>query len=80
MFTRFVLWKTGAPPNLAIQKSVSRPKGLNWDMWLGRAPMWINIPEKISTLRNRLFLDYSGAFFADFWCHIAMWLFGPWKA
>ncbi|MCM4166020.1 MULTISPECIES: Gfo/Idh/MocA family protein [unclassified Arenibacter] len=64
------LWKTGAPPNLGNPKSVAVPKGLNWDMWLGPAPYVDYVPEKCH-FTYRYFLDYSGGFFADFWCHIA---------
>lgn len=64
------LWKTGAPPDLGNPKSVSVPKNLNWDMWLGPAPYVDYMPEKCH-FTYRYFLDYSGGFFADFWCHIA---------
>lgn len=64
------LWKTGAPPNLGNPKSKAVPKGLNWDMWLGPAPYVDYVPERCH-FTYRYFLDYSGGFFADFWCHIA---------
>ncbi len=73
------LWKTGAPPNLGNPKSVAVPKGLNWDMWLGPAPYVDYIPEKCH-FTYRYFLDYSGGYFADFWCHIAdvaFWALDP---
>jgi predicted dehydrogenase len=73
------LWKTGAPPNLGNPKSVAIPKGLDWDMWLGPAPYVDYIPEKCH-FTYRYFLDYSGGYFADFWCHIAdvaFWALDP---
>ena len=73
------LWKTGAPPNLGNPKSIAVPKGLNWDMWLGPAPYVDYIPEKCH-FTYRYFLDYSGGYFADFWCHIAdvaFWALDP---
>ena len=64
------LWKKGAPPDLGNAKPMAVPKGLNWDMWLGPAPYVDYIPEKCH-FTYRYFMDYSGGFFADFWCHIA---------
>ncbi|MGB5355624.1 MAG: Gfo/Idh/MocA family oxidoreductase [Eudoraea sp.] len=64
------LWKTGAPPELTETKIKKVPKSLNWDMWLGPAPMVDYIPAKCH-FTYRYFMDYSGGIFADFWCHIA---------
>ena len=64
------LWKTGAPPDLGKPKIQTPPKNLNWDMWLGPAPMTDYFPERCH-FSYRYFMDYSGGVFADFWCHIA---------
>lgn len=39
-------------------------------MWLGPAPYADYFPERCH-FNYRYFLDYSGGYFADFWCHIA---------
>lgn len=64
------LWKTGHSPGLGFPKPTTPPPGLNWDMWLGPAPMTDYFPERCH-FTYRYFLDYSGGIFADFWCHIA---------
>jgi len=64
------LWKNGFSPGLGHPKPQTPPKTLNWDMWLGPAPMVDYYPERCH-LNYRYFLDYSGGVFADFWCHIA---------
>jgi predicted dehydrogenase len=64
------LWKTGTPPNFENPTVQAPPKTLDWDMWLGPAPLVDYIPEKCHR-SYRYFLDYSGGIFADFWCHIA---------
>ena len=64
------LWKNGfspvqqAPPNAIV------PSSLDWDMWLGPAPLVSYEPSRCHR-SYRYFLDYSGGVFADFWCHIA---------
>ncbi len=64
------LWRTGSGPDIGNPKSKAVPAHLNYDMWLGPAPMTDYIPEKVH-FNYRYFLDYSGGVFADFWCHIA---------
>lgn len=64
------LWKTGEPPLIKDTKVKRVPKSLNWDMWLGPAPLVDYIPAKCH-FTYRYFMDYSGGMFADFWCHIA---------
>lgn len=64
------LWKTGFSPDLGFPKVQTPPPHLNWDMWLGPAPLTGYFPEKCHRT-YRHFLDYSGGIFADFWCHIA---------
>ncbi|WP_276389324.1 Gfo/Idh/MocA family protein [Eudoraea chungangensis] len=64
------LWKTGDTPLIKDTKVKRVPKSLNWDMWLGPAPLVDYIPAKCH-FTYRYFMDYSGGIFADFWCHIA---------
>lgn len=64
------LWKDGFSPGMGHPKPQTPPKTLNWDMWLGPAPLVDYYPERCH-LNYRYFLDYSGGVFADFWCHIA---------
>jgi len=64
------LWKNGFSPVLKATPNPVLPKALNWDMWLGVAPMVDYEPNRCH-LNYRYFLDYSGGVFADFWCHIA---------
>lgn len=64
------LWKTGQSPELRSSGVQAVPKTLDWDMWLGPAPLTDYMPEKCHGT-FRYFLDYSGGVYADFWCHIA---------
>ncbi|MEJ7738645.1 MAG: Gfo/Idh/MocA family oxidoreductase [Chitinophagaceae bacterium] len=64
------LWKTGAPPDLGPLQNQAPPATLDWDMWLGPAPMVEYTPQRCH-FTYRYFLDYSGGIFQDFWCHIA---------
>lgn len=64
------LWKTGSPPDLGPLQNQTPPKTLNWDMWLGPAPLVEYTPQRCH-FTYRYFLDYSGGIFQDFWCHIA---------
>ncbi|KAA0988750.1 Gfo/Idh/MocA family protein [Dyadobacter aurulentus] len=64
------LWKTGHSPELRPSGVQAIPKTLDWDMWLGPAPLTDYMPEKCHGT-FRYFLDYSGGVYADFWCHIA---------
>lgn len=64
------LWKNEFSPGLGFPKPQTPPPHLNWDMWLGPAPMTEYFPERCH-FTYRYFLDYSGGVFADFWSHIA---------
>ncbi|HLL96493.1 MAG TPA: Gfo/Idh/MocA family oxidoreductase [Spirosoma sp.] len=64
------LWKTGFPPVLGPANYQTPPPTLNWDMWLGPAPVSLYTPERCH-VNYRYFLDYSGGVFQDFWSHIA---------
>ncbi len=64
------IWKNGFSPGLGNPKPQTPPSTLNWDMWLGPAPLTDYFPERCH-FTYRYFLDYSGGVFADFWCHIA---------
>jgi predicted dehydrogenase len=64
------LWKSGHSPVIKSSKDITIPKTLNWDMWLGPAPMVAYEPNRCH-FTYRYFLDYSGGVYADFWCHIA---------
>ncbi len=64
------LWKDGLSPDFPDLRVQAPPPSLNWDMWLGPAPLTDYIPEKCHRT-YRHFIDYSGGVFADFWCHIA---------
>ncbi len=64
------LWKTGGSPDFGSPAVQKPPSSLNFDMWLGPAPLTDYIPEKCHK-SYRYFLDYSGGVYADFWCHIA---------
>jgi predicted dehydrogenase len=46
------------------------PAELDYDFWLGPAPKRPYNPNR-SHGKFRYFWDYSGGFFADFWCHYA---------
>jgi predicted dehydrogenase len=64
------LWKNAFSPGLGFPKVQTPPPSLNWDMWLGPAPLTGYFPERCH-FSYRYFLDYSAGVFADFWCHIA---------
>ncbi len=64
------LWKNGESRNFDSLVPQTPPPTLNWDMWLGPAPLVDYVPEKCHHT-FRYFIDYSGGVFADFWCHIA---------
>ena len=64
------LWKTGEPPLIEKLSYQTPPSHLDWDMWLGPAPLSDYAPEKCH-FSYRYFLEYSGGVFQDFWCHIA---------
>ena len=64
------LWKNGNSPILKASADLTIPNSLNWDMWLGPAPMVDYEPNRCHK-SYRYFLDYSGGIYADFWCHIA---------
>lgn len=54
------------------------PKNLNWDMWLGQAPMTDYVPERTHTT-FRFWYDYSGGTITDWGAHhndIALWGMG----
>ncbi|WP_268034453.1 Gfo/Idh/MocA family protein [Algoriphagus sp. PAP.12] len=73
------LWKTGEPPVIEKLNYQAPPANLDWDMWLGPAPMADYAPEKCH-FTYRYFMEYSGGVFQDFWCHIAdivWWSLGP---
>lgn len=73
------LWKNSHSPTVKASKDLSIPKSLNWDMWLGPAPLVDYEPNRCH-LTYRYFLDYSGGVYADFWCHIAdvvWWAINP---
>lgn len=73
------LWKNEFSPTIEASKDLSIPKTLNWDMWLGPAPMVDYEPNRCH-FTYRYFLDYSGGMYADFWCHIAdvvWWAINP---
>ena len=64
------LWKTGAPPDLGKANYQAAPSNLDWDMWLGPAPLSEYAPERCH-FNWRYFSDYGGGVFGDFWSHIA---------
>lgn len=72
------LWKTGEPPLIPSLTYQAPPANLDWDMWLGPAPMAEYAPEKCH-FNYRYFMEYSGGIFQDFWCHIAdvVWMSMP---
>jgi predicted dehydrogenase len=54
------------------------PEKLNWDMWLGQAPMTDYVPERCHTT-FRFWYDYSGGTITDWGAHhndIALWGMG----
>lgn len=78
----------GAPSSSEIPK-VDVPKNLNWDMWLGQAPMTDYIqggfgnnkkyPESRTHYEFRWWYEYSGGKMTDWGAHhvdIAMWALG----
>ena len=64
------LWMTSRSPGLGFPANRKPPEALDWDMWLGPAPMVPYNPARCH-FSYRYFLDYSGGVFQDFWCHIA---------
>jgi len=64
------LWKTGPPPDLGPANYQKAPPNLDWDMWLGPAPLSEYAPERCH-FNWRYFSDYGGGVFGDFWSHIA---------
>src|SRR5690606_30141 len=72
------LWKTGEPPIIPTLTYQAPPSNLDWDMWLGPAPLSDYAPEKVH-FNYRYFMEYSGGIFQDFWCHIAdvVWMSMP---
>jgi len=64
------LWKTGFPPDLGAAAYQQPPKSLDWDMWLGPAPLSEYTPQRCH-FNWRYFSDYGGGVFGDFWSHIA---------
>lgn len=67
--TRVHCWKTSSTRNLGSPPDSDPPAGLDYEMWLGPAPL-----RSYNPLRShgtfRYFWDYSGGIFIDFWCHI----------
>jgi predicted dehydrogenase len=73
------LWKNGFSPVQQATPNAIVPSSLDWDMWLGPAPLVSYEPSRCHR-SYRYFLDYSGGVFADFWCHIAdivWWAINP---
>ena len=72
------LWKDGEPPLIPTLTYQAPPPNLDWDMWLGPAPLADYAPEKCH-FNYRYFMEYSGGIFQDFWCHIAdvVWMSTP---
>jgi predicted dehydrogenase len=64
------LWKTGVPPAFGPAANQPAPKNLDWDMWLGPAPVSEYDPQKCH-FNWRYFSDYGSGVFGDFWSHIA---------
>lgn len=64
------LWKTGGSSGMGFPPNQKPPATLDWNMWLGPAPLVDYTPVRCHG-SFRLFFDYSGGVFADFWCHIA---------
>lgn len=64
------LWRDPGSPEIPVVPDCDPPPGLNWDLWLGPSPWRPYNPNRVHRL-FRHFWDYSGGFFADFWCHIA---------
>lgn len=64
------LWKTGGSPGLGFPANQTPPDHLDWNTWLGPAPLVPYTPARCHGT-FRYFFDYSGGVFGDFWCHIA---------
>ncbi|MES3018388.1 MAG: Gfo/Idh/MocA family oxidoreductase [Bacteroidota bacterium] len=64
------IWKTGFPPDLGPATYQQAPPNLDWDMWLGPAPVSEYAPQRCH-FNWRYFSDYGGGVFGDFWSHIA---------
>jgi len=64
------IWKTGFPPDFGPAAYQQAPKNLDWDMWLGPAPVAEYDPQRCH-FNWRYFTDYGGGVFGDFWSHIA---------
>jgi predicted dehydrogenase len=64
------LWKTGVPPDFGPAAYQPVPKNLDWDMWLGPAPVSEYDPQRCH-FNWRYFSDYGHGVFGDFWSHIA---------
>jgi len=64
------LWKNGGSPHIDECPDSEPPESLDWDQWLGPAPVRAYNPKRCHHL-FRHYWDYSGGTYADFWCHIA---------
>ncbi len=64
------LWKTGGAPGMGFPANEAPPSALDFDMWLGPAPEAVYNPARCH-FSYRYFLDYSGGYYQDWWCHIA---------
>lgn len=64
------LWKTGFPPDFGPAAYQPAPANLDWDMWLGPAPVSEYDPQRCH-FNWRYFSDYGSGVFGDFWSHIA---------
>lgn len=64
------LWKNGGSPHIDDCADSDPPECLDWDLWLGPAPVRAYNAKRCHHL-FRHFWDYSGGTYADFWCHIA---------
>ena len=64
---RFVrVWNYMNSPGSAPVPDGNPPAGLNWDAWLGPAPM---VPFNQSRLNFRAFMDYNNGFISDYGIH-----------
>jgi predicted dehydrogenase len=75
---RRVTCGVGAPPSGGPFKKQPPPKELNWERWLGQAPLVDYIPERCHDL-FRWWLEYSGGKITDWGAHhvdIAQWALG----
>ncbi|NQT52817.1 Gfo/Idh/MocA family oxidoreductase, partial [bacterium] len=64
------VWKTGGTGVIAKTPDQKPPKNLDWDRWLGPAPMVPYNPHRCH-FKFRYYQDYSFGMYADFWCHIS---------